>query len=168
MRSAVIRELAEQDVPLAAAVVHECSGTDASITTTIYMRQLSHRVGQLLGAWRGSTLVGVARTAYFSPPEKNPANVAPRGWYLLGVNVLPTERRRGTARRLTDLRLAWLRRRTTQVFYFTRASNSASRCLHAPYGFAEVTRDFTFPTARLEGPTILFRLALSKNASPSA
>ena len=153
-----IRELQLTELSNAAHLVHICSGTDAEVTKAIYERQLRRGVGLLLGARRADALVGVARVLYFSPPANSPPNVAPRGWYLMGVNVLPSARAQGVGRQLTERRIDWLAPRTRRAYYFTRANNEASLGLHSAYGFSEVTRDFTFPTARLEGESILFKL----------
>jgi hypothetical protein len=64
---------------------------------------------------------------------------------------------------LTLARLDWIAGRHDQAFYFTNARNVASIELHREFGFAEVTRDFTFPGASFEGGIgVLFRAALAR------
>ena len=84
----------------------------------------------------------------------------PTGWYLAGVIVAMTARRRGVGRSLTQRRLAWIQARASEAFYFVNARNLASIDLHAAFGFQEVTRDFRVPGVTFSGgERILFRLA---------
>lgn len=116
----------------------------------------------VLAAALDDDLLGVAKVARFTPVPGAPANSAPAGWYLLGVVVAEHCRRRGLGRRLTQARLNWIAERARAAFYFSNAGNRASIDLHRPFGFVEVTRDFTFPGASFEGGAgILFRAALS-------
>lgn len=90
-------------------------------------------------------------------PELRP----PTGWYLLGIVVVPAERRRGIGRALTRARLDWLAERTHECFYFVRATNRASIDLHAPFGFVVHMRRFRYPRTGLEpGEGVLLRAAL--------
>ena len=70
-------------------------------------------------------------------------------------------RRRGIGIELTRQRLAWIGDRAGSAYYFANARNVPSIDLHAKLGFAESTRDFTFPGASFEGGAgILFRVDL--------
>ncbi len=123
-----------------------------------------HKNLHLVAAIRGK-LVGYGRASYFDPPDDAPANVAPAGWYLTGVNVREEYRRLGVASELTQKRLEWLRTRADDVYYFANARNRASIDLHARLGFNEVTKDFWFPGVSFTGGVgILFRLRLGKQA----
>jgi len=109
------------------------------------------------------TVVGFGRAGYFRPAEDAPRNVAPSGWYLAGLVVADQQRRRSAGRLLTRARLDWIAERADEAFYFANARNLASIELHREFGFAEVTRDFSFPGANFEGGVgILFRAALAR------
>lgn len=105
-------------------------------------------------------IVGFARARRFQHPPEVPGNVAPEGWYLLGVTVSPGFRRQGIGRELTRCRLAWIAERAAEVWFFTEVTNHASIALHERLGFVEVSRDFSFPRRISSEPGILFRLSL--------
>jgi ribosomal protein S18 acetylase RimI-like enzyme len=77
--------------------------------------------------------------------------VAPTGWYLTGLVVDPSWRRRGVGVALTAHRLDWLRGRAEVVYYFANARNRATIDLHRRLGFEEVTRDFAIPGVAFAG-----------------
>jgi ribosomal protein S18 acetylase RimI-like enzyme len=117
------------------------------------------RQGLNLVAQHENRLVGFARARYFDPPADAPQNVAPRGWYLSGVIVVPGFRRRGVGGNLTRARLDWIGQRDDWAYYFANAQNRVSIRLHERFGFAEVTRDFSVPGVSFEGGNrILLRL----------
>lgn len=105
-------------------------------------------------------IVGFARARRFQHPPSAPENVAPEGWYLLGVVVSPAFRRRGIATELTVRRLAWIAERAGEAWNFTEVRNHASITLHERLGFVEVSRDFSFPGRRSVEAGVLFRLSL--------
>ncbi len=113
-------------------------------------------------------IVGFARARRFEHPPEPPENIAPEGWYLLGVTVSPAFRRRGVGTRLTQQRLEWIAERGGEVWFFTEVSNHASIALHHRFGFIEVSRDFTFPRRLSSEPGVLFRLSLNAAESPIA
>ena len=94
--------------------------------------------------------VGFARAGRFIPPDDAPEHCCPAGWYLVGVVVDETWRRRGVARLLTAERLAWIAARSDRSWFFCDADNEASLALHAEFGFEEVTRDFWFPGSNFD------------------
>ncbi len=114
----------------------------------------------LLVAESDGHIVGFARARRFQHPPEVPENVAPEGWYLLGVIVSPAFRRRGIGAELTRCRLAWIAERAGDAWFFTEVENHASIALHERCGFVEVSRDFAFPRRRSSRPGILFRLSL--------
>jgi ribosomal protein S18 acetylase RimI-like enzyme len=117
--------------------------------------------GLVLVATHAERPVGIAKVRLFHPPEDAPANVAPAGWYLSGVIVAPRLRRRGIGMQLTSRRLDWIAQREPFAYYFANARNRVSIELHRPFGFVEITRDFTFPGATFEGGAgILYRADL--------
>src|SRR5688572_26921619 len=69
-------------------------------------------------------VVGYARTMPFEPDVGSPADVAPGGYYLLGLVVASPYRGRGFGRLLTQERLRWLiARGSTSVYYYTHQDN---------------------------------------------
>ncbi len=118
--------------------------------------------GLILVAQHGDRLAAVAKVRHFTPAHDAPANIAPRGWYLSGVIVVPEYRRQGIARSLTHARLDWIRERDCWAFYFANVRNRVSIELHHEFGFVEFTRDFIYPGATFEGGIgVLFRVELT-------
>ena len=159
----VIRPLEAADVPAAAAIIAGCADGDAAHHAGLLERRLARRKAddvQLIAELSGQ-IAGVGRATYFEPAEDAPENAAPSGFYLLGVNVDPEQRRRGIGRALTQARLTWIARRAPVAWFFTDADNEASIRLHEAFGFRRNTGDFWFPTASF-GPHggLLFSLAL--------
>lgn len=159
-----IRMARQSDVDPVATILRERNGGRVSD----YMARLdapfsvTHNVDQLhVVAEVSGHVVGYGQTSLFERPEGAPPNAAPPGWYLSGVNVRRSLRRRGIGKRLTECRLNWLASRTHEVYYFANAQNEASIDLHASFGFVEVTRDFWVPGVGFRGGVgILFRLTL--------
>lgn len=99
---------------------------------------------------------GVA--AAFEAPPGAPANVAPDGWYLLGLVVQPEQRRRGIGTALVRVRMAWIGERDATAWYFADDDNPATIALHARFGFEPVTSDLWLPgLAHPETPMTLYR-----------
>jgi predicted N-acetyltransferase YhbS len=103
-------------------------------------------------------VVASARLSHFAPPVDAPANVAPAGWYLIGLIVAPAHRGRGIGLALTQARVDWALEHAGEAWYFTGTANAASFALHARVGFEEVTRDFWFPGVTFERAGILCRI----------
>lgn len=107
-------------------------------------------------------IVGFARARHFEPPAPLSERTAPAGWYLLGVNVLPTHRRRGVGAELTRARLRWITERAGEAYYFTEEENHASIALHERLGFREVSRAVEYPGASVSASgRVLYRVELS-------
>jgi len=104
-------------------------------------------------------VIGFGRALYFIPPKDAPRNIAPRGWYLIGVIIHPDFRRMGAATQLTAERLKLISQKgESEVYYFANSRNKASIDLHNHFGFMEISRDFVFPEVTFdEGTGILFR-----------
>jgi ribosomal protein S18 acetylase RimI-like enzyme len=118
----------------------------------------------LFVAGTGTTLVGEGRIRHFQPPPGSPVNIAPAGYYLMGLGVLPAARRQGIGRRLTLARIAWAAACTDKLWFFTEAANHPSLALHTSLGFREVTRDFTYPGFTFPpGGAVLCVLSLTQN-----
>ena len=125
-----LRPLRSEHFLAAAQMAASTSGRSADDLLKIYKRDLARteRVA-LVGAFVNDELIGFARVAWVEF-EASQANQAPSGWYLLGVNVLSTHRRRGIATLLTNWRIDWLANRADRLFYVAIATNVASIRLH--------------------------------------
>ena len=159
----VIRMGQESDGPALAAIAAEREGTSQAVEATAFrkfMRQ-SAETGRsiVLVAESRNVVVGFGKCIHFTPPLGAGVNTAPEGWYLMGVIVTPEFRRRGVGHQLTQARLNWVAQRASKAYYFVNAQNRVSIELHRPFGFLEVTRDFSFPHVTFDGGTgILFQL----------
>jgi ribosomal protein S18 acetylase RimI-like enzyme len=113
----------------------------------------------LVVAERAGEVVGYGRVLRFERGPDAPADIAPSGYYLMGLIVHPGNRRVGVASALTRARLDWIAERADEAWYFANALNAASIALHAPFGFEEVTRSFFYPQVDFDrGEGVLFRL----------
>jgi GNAT superfamily N-acetyltransferase len=161
----VIRPAVLADCSGVAAIVRERDSVPLADARTHCQRDLAGADRLLLVATVGGELAGFARAARWQQPPRGPDNVAPAGWYLLGVVVRDRWRRRGIALELTRKRLEWIAERADRAYYFSNARNRVSIDLHEKAGFVEITRDFSFPDATFEdGEGILFEAELG---SPS-
>lgn len=97
----------------------------------------------------GHHLVGFGRARQLAHGRDGLPLALPEGWYLTGVIVDPTWRRRGLGEVLTAARLDWLRRRTDAAYYVASRENRASIALHERFGFHELARGFTYERAGL-------------------
>lgn len=144
----VIRKADLKDVKQLSEIKLEREGGEFESHLAKFKKELSENdEGKLLllVAEIGNNIVGFGRAHYFAPPPDPPVNIAPEGWYLMGVIVRKSFRRKGTAKALTLRRLKWLSKRASKAYYFTIAGNQASIDLHKPFGFTEITRDFIYP-----------------------
>lgn len=119
-------------------------------------------MAEVAGRVRG---YGVA--SQFTPPPDAPPEVAPPGFYLLGVIVAPEVRRRGLGEALVRARLEWVRARARECFYFADDDNVASIALHARAGFEPLRRRLWFPGLQdPQTPMTLYRAALAGASAP--
>ena len=160
-----IRPAVASDCRGVAAIIHERDSVPIADARAHCERDLAGKDRLVLVATVGGELAGFARAARWERPRgRLPDNVAPSGWYLLGVIVRDRWRRHGLGRELTKRRVAWIGERADEAWYFSNARNQTSIDLHAQVGFVEVTRDFSFPDASFEGGEgILFRVDLAKD-----
>jgi ribosomal protein S18 acetylase RimI-like enzyme len=93
---------------------------------------------------------GYASAQWLSFDQNQAANIED-GWYLTGVTVEPSLRRRGLGRALLQARLGWISERADRAWYFASAVNEASLQLHRELGFREVTRSFSVPGVSFTG-----------------
>jgi ribosomal protein S18 acetylase RimI-like enzyme len=165
----VIRLTTAADLPQVARIIAERDGGDAEA----YLERLARDLEQIVEppqkslwvATLGPQVIAQARAGLFTPPEDSPPDVAPAGWYLLGVIVDPALRRRRVGDALTRARLEWIAHRSSCAYYFAAGINRATIDLHAKFGFVEVTRNFSFPGATFTGgPGVLFKCLLNSPA----
>ena len=117
----------------------------------------------LVVAERADEVIGYGRVLAFVPEHDAPPDIAPPGYYLMGLAVHPDHRRKGVATALTHARIDWISERANEAWYFANARNVASIALHASFGFDEVTRSFFYPRVDFDrGEGILFRLGLPR------
>jgi ribosomal protein S18 acetylase RimI-like enzyme len=156
-----------QDAPAVATMMAEREGA----TPETFLAKLQAEFARhdedakrfLLVAERQGEVVGFGRAVYSVPAADAPPNHAPSGWYLGGVVVTPSHRRRGIGHELTRRRLDWLiERGASEAWFVVNADNRASIDLHAALGVREVTRDFVQAgvTFSGRGEGILFRIEL--------
>ena len=163
-RSVIVRMATARDVAPCVALAAKASGRGVREWRTRLRDDLERADRLLLVAQAGPDLVGYGRARRFEPGRDAASDVAPAGHYLLGLFVEPELRRRGIARALTEMRLAWIKRRAARAWFFTNAQNTASIELHRPFGFVEVTRAFSFPRVTFEGDVgILYRADFDKS-----
>jgi ribosomal protein S18 acetylase RimI-like enzyme len=150
----MIRTAEDRDLAALALIAAEREGSTQTAQLKLFEKHLSHQeTGQslILVAEIAGTVVGFGKCAYCKPPEDMPANAAPDGWYLTGVIVAPQFRRRRIGHQLTQVRLQWLARRVSKVYYVASAQNRVTIELHRQFGFVEVTRNFSFPNVTFTG-----------------
>ncbi len=110
-------------------------------------------------AERRGTVQGYGKAEKLDPPAQG--GDAPSGWYLTGVVVNASARRRGLGSRLTAARIRRLHPAATEVWFCANLQNRASVALHERYGFRLETTDFRIPGVTFEGGRGgLFRLGL--------
>jgi ribosomal protein S18 acetylase RimI-like enzyme len=140
------------------------AGEGSSATSDFWQGALTRDVDdadrQLVVGSIADEIVGYARAHLFQPEPPSAPDVAPNGYYLIGLYVRPDCRRAGLGAALTTARLQWIGGRAAEAWFFTDARNSVSIRLHERLGFEEVTRRFTFPGLSARG-NVLFRARLA-------
>lgn len=100
---------------------------------------------------------GYASTTFLDVNDWDGLGVS--GWYLSGIVVAPSARRRGLGMRLTSARLHGIAEASGSAWYFVNADNQASIALHARFGFVEHARGPRICGVEFSGGTgILYRL----------
>jgi ribosomal protein S18 acetylase RimI-like enzyme len=154
MRSAgvvTVRAAREADIGLCAVLAGVHRDEDPERVRARLEADLQLPDRSLLVASLEGRFAGYARALRFEPPADAPMNIAPAGWYLVGLLVASACRRRGVGLELTRARLAWVFDRADEAWCFANARNGASLGLHTRLGFEEVTRDFAFPGVSFDG-----------------
>ncbi len=142
-----LRPLASTDIKAVTELTVSCTGCERDVEEAMFTRAVTGTGSKgihLVAIVRGQ-LIGWSRASLFEAPSDAPSNVAPNGWYLLGLAVHPEFRRRGVGAALTDARLGWISERSAMAWYFTDETNEASIRLHRSRGFRYVASNFWFP-----------------------
>lgn len=160
---ATIREAATDDLAACAAMIVSRAGGDLDKRWERLAADLGKDDHHLLVAVVGHEVVGFGQVMPFVAPSGAPIDVAPDGYYLVGLVVAPAWRRRGIGERLTIARMAWVAQRADAVWFFANARNGATLDLHRRLGFVEVSRQFTVPGVTFEGGNgVLLRAQLPR------
>jgi len=169
--SLIVRPAHAGHIDALAAITCERHGGDEDEHRSRITKEILQNPGWigrlLLVAEADNVVVGFGRVVQYHPAPDSPPNVAPAGWYLGGVIVRSSFRRRGAATELTRRRLEWIAERADEAFYTVDAQNQVSISLHARFHFVQVTRDFYHPGVSFTGEGgILFRAALKSSDDP--
>jgi ribosomal protein S18 acetylase RimI-like enzyme len=133
-------------------------GSDASIWWTKFLDDIEQHDRLLVVAECVGAVIGCGRGERLEPKVDAPPDIAPPGYYLMGLVVHPAHRRRGVGAALTQARLDRMSTQADEAWYFANARNAASIALHAAFAFEEVTRSFFVPRVDFDrGEGILFR-----------
>ncbi|MBU3978025.1 GNAT family N-acetyltransferase [Propionicimonas sp.] len=148
--AAVVRLATESDLDACADLAQQRNGGELDTWRSRLAVDLADPEKLLVVAEVDGAVVGHAGAGWLSFDPELAVNLKD-GWYLTGVVVAPSQRRRGLGRRLVQARLDWLAARTDRAWYFAAAENQASLQLHRELGFSEVTRSFEVPGVSFTG-----------------
>ncbi|MEP7020860.1 MAG: GNAT family N-acetyltransferase [Pseudonocardiales bacterium] len=156
-----VRALAATDVTDCATLIASRGGGDPGLSADKLRRDLAHPDRHLFVAVSGDDVVGYGAVIRHEPTPADPPDTAPAGYYLVGLMIASHWRRRGIGALLTTTRMTFVRRHADEVWCFANIANTAVLDLQRHLGFAEVTRQFSFPGAPLTpGTTVLLRASL--------
>ena len=138
-------------------IENELAGIERGDPSCVFVAQIGHH------------LVGFGRARQLQHARDGLPLALPEGWYLTGVIVDPTWRRRGLGELLTAARLEWIARRTDAAYYVASRENRASIALHERFGFHEIARGFAYPRADLTADrSVAYELTLPSAGDGSA
>lgn len=155
-----VREAMAQDIEGCVALAELVSDGSNVNWSELFRHNVEHNDRYLVVAKVDDELIGYGRTAWSEPDPAAPPNAAPAGFYLVGLVVDPSWRRRGVASAIISARLAWVALRASDAWYFADVRNRVSIQLHERAGFKTVTDDFWFPTVTDVGSHLLGRVTL--------
>jgi ribosomal protein S18 acetylase RimI-like enzyme len=161
-RGILVRDGRADDVgPCVALALIAAPDSDVSIWRTSLLEDVESPQRLLVVAECTDEVIGYGRVLRFVPEPDAPTDIAPAGYYLMGMVVHPDHRQRGVGTALTRARIDWISKRADAAWYFANAHNAASIALHEPFGFEEVTRSFFYPRVDFDrGEGVLFRVRL--------
>ena len=146
-----IRPPHEGDLDACAALIVARSGGDVHARRRRLATDLTDPGQYLAIAAVGREVVGFGQVMSFTAGPQPQSDVAPDGYYLVGLIVASDWRRHGIGERLTEARMDWVARRAHVVWAFANAANGPTLDLHRRLGFVEVTHSFTYPGVTFDG-----------------
>lgn len=156
-----VRPARDEDLDPCAELIVTRTGGSAADRRERLVADLRNPDRYTVVACADGQVIGYAAVIRHEVSPTDPPNVAPTGYYLIGLIVAPDWRRHGIGDLLTEERMRWTAERATAVYYFANLANNPILDLHQRFGFTEVTRDFTFPRAPLTpGTCVLLRAEL--------
>jgi len=155
---------ADRDSCVALAVARD--GGDPAVWAASFERNLAAEDRATFVALLEDRVVGYGTAGWFAPRAIDPGTSAPDGWYLLGLVVDPQVRRQGVGRRLTSVRLGWIKERADRAWYFVSSANPASIDLHREFGFELVDGDVRIPGATFTASGRLYGVTLATQTPP--
>jgi ribosomal protein S18 acetylase RimI-like enzyme len=160
-----VRPAVLADLEVCAELIVSRSGGSVEARTHRLMADLRDPARYTAVACAGDEVIGYGGVIRHDVSPGDPPEMAPSGYYLVGLIVASDWRRRGIGELLTVDRMRWTADRADSVYYFANLANGATLDLHQSLGFTEVTRDFTFPGDPLQpGTGVLLRTDLTRRA----
>jgi ribosomal protein S18 acetylase RimI-like enzyme len=141
-----VREATTHDIEDCIALADLVADGSSVEWSELFRHNIEHCDRYLAVTQAGDEVIGYGRTAWFEPDPGAPANAAPAGYYLVGLVVDRSWRRRGVASAIISARLAWVAQRASEAWYGADVRNRVSIQLHERAGFMTVTDDVWFPT----------------------
>jgi aminoglycoside 6'-N-acetyltransferase I len=149
--------LTEHDVTQVASLHAAREGVPFDAAVAIVLSWLPDERRQVLVAEYNQEVHGYASTTFVDVNDGDDLGVS--GWYLSGIVVAPSARRRGLGMQLTSARLDRIAQASGSAWYFVNANNQASIALHARFGFVEHARGPRICGVEFSGGTgILYRI----------
>ncbi|TCO28182.1 ribosomal protein S18 acetylase RimI-like enzyme [Kribbella steppae] len=150
------------DLEACAGLIVSRTGGSVEARTHRLMADLREPERYAAVACAGDEVIGYGGVIHHEVSPGDPPDMAPTGYYLVGLIVAPDWRRHGIGELLTADRMRWTAERADSIYYFANLANGATLDLHHSLGFTEVTRDFTFPGDPLQpGTGVLLRADLT-------
>lgn len=159
--SVLVRPATPADLAVCAALIVSRTGGDPAQREQRLLDELGKPERHHCVADSNGEVVGYAGVMAHAPSALSEPDVAPAGYYLIGLIIDSRWRRRGIGELLTVARMDWVRQRAAEVWYFASLANGATLDLHERLGFQEVSRAFSFPGSPLRAGTgVLLRAPL--------
>lgn len=167
-RDTVVRNLLPCDVGAVSAILAEREGVGLDHARDVVSRWAEpDRQRLVLVAEHDGRLEGYGKAELLAPGTAG--GTGPTGWYLTGLVVRPSGRRRGVGTRLTEERIRALAERASEIWYFANLRNRATIALHERMGFVLHSCTFHIPGVSFDGGEGgLFRLRLAEPTQSSA
>ncbi len=133
-----IRDATIKDLDATSEIVSAESGENTVVWRERFAAVLADPSRHFLVATSENCVVGFGHTRFIVREREPGAQLPPDGWYLSGMTVTSTARRRGIGTQLTVARLDRLREVAECVFYVAEQENAATLELHHRLGFFQI------------------------------